>query len=197
MASQNNNNRNDQAGNFAGLLIALIAVGVFILIVSSTSGLDLNLFAATEAAVVPTETPTPLPPTDTPVPPTATPTPLPPTDTPPPTEAPQQPAAEASGAAYDPELIAAGEQLYITCAGCHGFDAHGVPNLGKELVGTEFMRTHTDDELLQFIITGRPLWDPDNTTGMDMPSRGGNPALSNDDILAIIAYLRSLDTGDE
>lgn len=102
---------------------------------------------------------------------------------------------QGDSSSYDPELVAHGQTLYATCAGCHGMDALGVPNLGKSLVGTEFMHTVSDQELLQFIITGRPLWDPANTTGIDMPSRGGNPMLTNDDILAIIIYLRSLDSG--
>ena len=33
---------------------------------------------------------------------------------------------------------------------------------------------------------------PDNTTGIQMPPKGGNPAMSDDDILDIIAYLRTL-----
>ena len=49
-----------------------------------------------------------------------------------------------------------------------------------------------DDELLTFIKTGRPIWDAENTTGIDMPPKGGNPALNDDDIVAIIAYIRSL-----
>jgi disulfide bond formation protein DsbB len=36
------------------------------------------------------------------------------------------------------------------------------------------------------------MWDPLNTTGIDMPGKGGNPALTDDNILAIIAYLRTL-----
>ena len=102
---------------------------------------------------------------------------------------------QGDSSSYGAELVAHGQTLYATCAGCHGMDALGVPNLGKNLVGTEFMRTHSDQELVQFIITGRPLWDPANTTGIDMPSRGGNPMLTDDDILAIIIYLRSLDSG--
>jgi disulfide bond formation protein DsbB len=49
-----------------------------------------------------------------------------------------------------------------------------------------------DQDLLTFIKTGRPIWDTLNTTGVDMPARGGNPTLTDDDLLAIVAYLRSL-----
>ncbi len=93
---------------------------------------------------------------------------------------------------YDPELIASGETLFAQCIACHGLDGRGLPNLGKDLVESEFVISLTDDELVEFIITGRPLWDPDNTTGLDMPGKGGNPALTTEDIEAIVAYIRSL-----
>jgi cytochrome c5 len=192
----------DRVGQFAGLILALTFIAIFFLVANISSGLSFSPTvpeperAQAVAQAEPTATE---PPTSTPPPPTATPTTAPSaTPTPPPTSTPEpEPAAAADdpGAAYDPAIIARGEQLYVQCGACHGMDAQGVPNLGKDLTSTDFMRSHTDDELLQFIITGRPIWDPDNTTGIDMPSRGGNPALTNDDILAIIAYLRSLDDG--
>lgn len=88
----------------------------------------------------------------------------------------------------------AGESLYQgTCSACHGPDAKGLPNLGKDLTTSEFLKENTDDELLDFILVGRPISDPLNTQGVDMPPKGGNPALSNDDIYDIIAYLRSIE----
>ena len=39
--------------------------------------------------------------------------------------------------------------------------------------------------------TGRPAYHPDNTQGVDMPPKGGNPALTDDDLLAIIAFQRT------
>ena len=165
------------------------------------------------AMVAPTDTAMPTntaqPPTNTPLPPTSTATTeptatltTPPTATQPPSPAPTNTAAavveaeqssdstDTSG--YDPALVAQGQQLYIGCSACHGPDAMGIPNLGKDLVNSEFVHSLSDAELLTFIKTGRPIWDALNTTGIDMPSRGGNPTLTDDDILAIIAYLRSL-----
>ncbi len=129
---------------------------------------------------------------------------MPPTNTPEPTEAPadeggDEAAAggdEGSATAYDAELVALGEQQFTLCAACHGADARGVPNLGKDLIDSEFVQSLTDEELLDFIKTGRPIWDPMNTTGVDMPPRGGNPSLTDDDILAIIAYIRTLAAGE-
>ena len=88
----------------------------------------------------------------------------------------------------------AGEPLFKgTCSACHGPDAKGLPNLGKDLTTSEFLISQTDDEILAFIKVGRPISDPLNTQGVDMPPKGGNPALDDEDILNIIAYLRTLE----
>ena len=34
--------------------------------------------------------------------------------------------------------------------------------------------------------------DPLNTTGVGMPSKGGNPALTDEDLYDIVAYIRTL-----
>lgn len=208
------NNRDDQYGLLMGLNLILVFAVILLLISTNTSEPLFNpTTSSPEAEVVaqidPIDTaePTALP-TDTPEStvtltqtPTSTNTPEPtaaPTNTPEPADVPDEPDEQDESTSvhtYDPEMIAQGEQLYMTCGGCHGPNAEGIPGLGMSMVGSDFIRSQTDDELLQFIITGRPIWDEDNTTGIDMPSRGGNPMLTNDDILAIIAYMRSLDDG--
>ncbi len=80
-----------------------------------------------------------------------------------------------------------------TCIACHGVDAKGMPNLGKDLTTSEFVKTAADPDLLAFIMQGRPPFDPANTTGVDMPPKGGNPALTEDDLKNIVAYLRTLE----
>ncbi|HIE21030.1 MAG TPA: c-type cytochrome [Acidimicrobiia bacterium] len=75
---------------------------------------------------------------------------------------------------------------------CHGADATGIEGLGKDLTNSDFIRGMTDGELATFIKEGRPSSDPANTTGVDMPPKGGNPALSDQDLLDIAAFLRSL-----
>lgn len=79
-----------------------------------------------------------------------------------------------------------------TCASCHGPDAEGVPGLGKDLSRSEFIAGSSDQELLELIESGRAADDPDNTTGVAMPPSGGNPSLTEEDILDVIAYLRTL-----
>ncbi len=87
----------------------------------------------------------------------------------------------------------AGQTLFQgTCSACHGPDAKGLPNLGKDLTASEFFQNSSDEELLAFIKVGRPADDPENTTGVAMLPKGGNPALTDENILDIIAYVRTL-----
>lgn len=89
-----------------------------------------------------------------------------------------------------------GEQVFQTaCAACHGPEAMGIQGLGKSLHPTdsEFVDDHSDDELVEFIKVGRQPDDPLNTTGIAMPPKGGNPAISDDDMYNIVAWLRTLE----
>jgi disulfide bond formation protein DsbB len=79
-----------------------------------------------------------------------------------------------------------------TCASCHGPDAKGLPGLGKDLTTSEWVSTQTDAQLEKFIKTGRPAADKLNTTGIDMPPKGGNPALTDADIENVVAFVRSI-----
>lgn len=90
---------------------------------------------------------------------------------------------------------AAGESVYMsTCIACHGPDAKGVTGLGKSLypADSEFVRSETDDELVKFILAGRTPDDPLNTTGVGMPAKGGNPAITEQQLHDVVAYIRSL-----
>lgn len=91
------------------------------------------------------------------------------------------------------EEVISGQTAYQSyCSSCHGLDAAGISGLGKNLVGSDFVNNMTDVELHAFIVAGRPTWDAANTTGVAMPPRGGNPALTDAEIDTIIAYLRHL-----
>jgi mono/diheme cytochrome c family protein len=103
--------------------------------------------------------------------------------------------ASATGAvalASDPEAITRGKKVYNSCMACHGKDATGVKGLGKDLTRSPFVKSKTDDQLLAFIKAGRSPTDPDNTTKVGMPSKGGNPALNDKQLRDVVAYLRSL-----
>jgi mono/diheme cytochrome c family protein len=86
-----------------------------------------------------------------------------------------------------------GQQLFTsTCTGCHGAQGQGVPHLGKDLQTSQFVSGLNDFQLADFITEGRAVNDPSNTTHVPMPPKGGNPALSSQDIADIVAYLRQL-----
>ncbi len=87
----------------------------------------------------------------------------------------------------------AGEQVFTsTCSSCHGPEAEGLEGLGPALVDNTFIAGLTDAELVAFLEVGRSAGDPDNTTGVDMPPKGGNPALTEEDLLDVTAYLRTI-----
>ncbi|MEZ4514321.1 MAG: cytochrome c [Chloroflexota bacterium] len=97
------------------------------------------------------------------------------------------PTAEPAGDAAN------GEALFgQSCIACHGEGGVGIEGLGKNMTTSEFIRGMSDEEFLAFVKTGRPVGDPANTTGIDMPPKGGNPALTDAQLLDIIAYIRTL-----
>jgi disulfide bond formation protein DsbB len=85
-----------------------------------------------------------------------------------------------------------GKQKFTSCAACHGPDAKGLPGLGKDLTTSAFVKSQSDEQLVAFIKQGRPASDPANTTGIDMPPKGGDPTLTDDHIRSIVAYIRTL-----
>lgn len=90
------------------------------------------------------------------------------------------------------DMILRGEQIYLqACAACHGVGGMGVANLGNQLRNSDFIAGNSDEQLLAMIRAGRELNDPANLSGLVMPPSGGRPDLSDDDLLAIIHYLRT------
>ncbi len=102
------------------------------------------------------------------------------------------------GAAAQPTPAPAGdaaigqEVFATTCAACHGPKGEGVQGLGKDMTVSQFIADQTDAQLLEFIKKGRDTSDPLNTTGVAMPPKGGNPALTDEQLVDIIAYIRSI-----
>lgn len=94
---------------------------------------------------------------------------------------------------YSADLLSRGENLYHqTCFACHGPDGKGLPGLGRDLTTSTFIQELSDEELLEYVLEGRGVDDPRNITGNVMPPKGGFDFLTNDDILAIIAFVRSI-----
>lgn len=99
----------------------------------------------------------------------------------------------AEGGADDPAVLAMkGKKLYAACAACHGPTGKGVPNLGKDMTTSKFVQETSDAELVEFIKKGRPADDPANTTKVAMPPKGGRADLTDDDLKAIVAFIRTL-----
>ena len=79
-----------------------------------------------------------------------------------------------------------------TCTACHGADLKGITGLGKDLTTSAFVKGQPDAGLVDFLKKGRPATDPANTTKVDMPPKGGNPALTDADLGDIVSYIRTL-----
>lgn len=88
---------------------------------------------------------------------------------------------------------ARGDEIFTVCAGCHGPEAKGIEGLGKDLHANEFIAGLSDDEAVAFLKVGRPASHELNTTGVDMPPKGGNPAFSDQDLYDLVAHIRTLD----
>lgn len=100
------------------------------------------------------------------------------------------PAAQAAAPAGDAEK---GKAIFATtCAACHGPAGEGVQGLGKDMTKSEFIAGLSDEELVAFVKVGRPISDPLNTTKVDMPPKGGNPALTDEQLTDIVAFIRSI-----
>ena len=88
-----------------------------------------------------------------------------------------------------------GEEMFAsTCSACHGPGGVGIEGLGKDMTQSEFIAGQTDADLITFIKLGRGTGDPLNTTGVDMPPKGGNPSLSEEDLNDIVTYIRTIHT---
>ncbi len=92
-----------------------------------------------------------------------------------------------------PGDAAVGEGLFkASCSACHGLDAMGIDGLGKAIPGSDFVVATSEGDLVAFVKIGRSVVDPENTTGVDMPPKGGNPALDDADLVDLVAYMKSL-----
>jgi cytochrome c oxidase subunit 3 len=95
--------------------------------------------------------------------------------------------------ALDPGDADEGRTLYLrTCLACHGAAGEGLPGLGKPLRTSDFVAASDDAAMVEFLRKGRPKNDPLNTTGVAMLPKGGNPALKDQDLVHITAFMRRL-----
>ena len=86
-----------------------------------------------------------------------------------------------------------GRDLFLaTCSACHGAAGQGMPNQGPDLRNSQVVPKSSDNDLLAFVTRGSAPTDPENKSGLAMPPRGGNGALSDRQIKQIIKFVRSL-----
>ncbi len=104
--------------------------------------------------------------------------------------APAEPAAEAGAPAVGDPIK--GRALWMgTCRSCHGVGGEGITGQGKDIRGSEFIAGKSDKELIAFIKAGRMPVDKLNTTGVQMPPRGGNPLITDSDLVHIVSFVQT------
>ena len=79
-----------------------------------------------------------------------------------------------------------------TCFACHGPTGAGIPGVGAPLRTSKFIASHSDDQLLNFVKTGRQPFDAETVLHLTMPPKGGNPALDDNSIRDAISFIRTL-----
>lgn len=77
------------------------------------------------------------------------------------------------------------------CAACHGSQGEGQDGAAPALVGTEFTLNKSNQEWIDYVREGRLASHPDNKSALDMPPSGGRADLSDDELQAILSYLRT------
>jgi len=82
----------------------------------------------------------------------------------------------------------AGEKVYArVCMTCHGPQGEGISGRSEDMTKSELIASRTDQELVDFIKLGGA---PDRP--LVMLPKAGNPALIDQNLYDIVAYLRVL-----
>jgi disulfide bond formation protein DsbB len=101
-------------------------------------------------------------------------------------------------AKYDENELAGRTLFVASCASCHGVNGLGGTGLTGDfkLQESAMVRASSPEQIAAFIIAGRPANSPDSLSGYSMPPKGGNPTLTDAQILQIAQYVKAL-TADE
>ena len=92
-----------------------------------------------------------------------------------------------------PTSLENGASLYSqACASCHGANGIGAEGLGTALANSPQITNLTESEMFAIIRDGRAADAPSNRTGIAMPPSGGQPDLTDEQIVDIILYIQSL-----
>ena len=91
-----------------------------------------------------------------------------------------------------PPTLEEGRLLYAqACAACRGPQGEGIPTLGTGFVESVFMAENDDAALLAMVRAGREPGAAENQSGVAMPASGGRPDLTDQQLTAIIDYIRN------
>lgn len=83
---------------------------------------------------------------------------------------------------------AAGKSVYSqTCIACHGANGKGAIPGVRDLTDADGPLAKSDEELIRNISDG--FQSPG--TAMAMPAKGGNPTLTEEDVKAVLDYMRA------
>lgn len=84
--------------------------------------------------------------------------------------------------------FADGQALYSqTCIACHGANGEGTIPGVRDFTKADGPLSKSDEELVKSITNGVAT----PGAALTMPAKGGNPALTEADILSLVAYLRA------
>lgn len=108
------------------------------------------------------------------------------------TTATSTPAGTSGAVALDADAVKRGKRVFASCMTCHGRDGTGVKMMGADLLHSEFVKSKTDEELVEFIKKGRQPGDPESKMNLNMPAKGGNPSLKDNQLQDVVVYIRSL-----
>lgn len=102
-------------------------------------------------------------------------------------------AARDGSSGFSGNASAVGRQRYLhSCASCHGQQGHGMPYQGPGLRRSAFVAGQSDEQLIRFLKAGRLPDDARSVMRLFMPPLGGNPALNDEDLTHIVAYMRGM-----
>ncbi|HQY88462.1 MAG TPA: cytochrome c [Tepidisphaeraceae bacterium] len=88
---------------------------------------------------------------------------------------------------------AAGRQLFAqNCASCHGKFGEGMIARGVNLRESAFVQLTSDSKLLKFLHVGRKANDPNSILKIEMPAKGANPLLGDQELGDLVAYMRQI-----
>lgn len=93
---------------------------------------------------------------------------------------------------FDADTLKRGKRVYNSCIACHGKNGAGIASTGADLIHSSFVRSSSNDALRDFIKSGRAPGAPGSVMNLNMPAKGGNPALKDNQIDDVVIYIRSL-----